>query len=156
MSEFVAYAAGLIDGEGSFGIHGRKKRTAMGRMYYASRLQVGMTKPALPVLKDLQTKWGGGLTANRASTKRWAEAWMWTLQGPELVTCLNQIIPFLRIKTEQAHTLLELEALRASLPHWGPGERPKWTDKSLAQAALLKEQMHLLNRKGPVLIAEAR
>lgn len=148
MSLSAAYVAGLMDGEGYFGINSRLKKSN-GRIYYASRVMLGMTTPALEVLTEMQEQWGGSLTSVRAKTATWAEAWAWTLQGPTLVSFLSDIRSDLRIKSRQADTLLELEALRASLPkHWG-GSRPEWSEETLRVAAELKMKIHALNAKGP-------
>jgi len=142
-----------MDGEGYLGIHARTKR-ATGRTYYASRAMLGMTTPALPVLTEFRETWGGSLSLVRPGTTVWADAWAWTLQGAPLVTFLSLIEPHLRIKREQALTLLELEKLRDSLPRQWGGSRPEWTDETLAYAQTLKERIHALNMKGPARSAE--
>lgn len=148
------YAAGLMDGEGYFGINARRK-VANGKTYYASRVTLGMTSPALPVMEAFQKQWGGALSLARKETEKWAEAWAWNLQGTELLMgFLSEITPYLRIKQEQSLVLMELEELRVSLPkHWG-GSRPEWSKEALEQAESLKQRMHSLNQKGPALSAE--
>jgi hypothetical protein len=65
-----AYVAGLIDGEGSIHIEETKGK------WYAPRMGLGMTKPALSVMTELHQEYGGTLRIMRPATEKWAEAWM--------------------------------------------------------------------------------
>jgi hypothetical protein len=55
-----AYVAGLIDGEGSIHIEETKGK------WYAPRMGLGMTKPALSVMTELHQEYGGTLDVEDA------------------------------------------------------------------------------------------
>ena len=80
----LAYVAGLIDGEGC--IHLENSRTT-----YRPRVSVGMTEPALQLLRELHEEWGGTLYQQRAATDRWAAAWTWHSGGPWAARLLREI-----------------------------------------------------------------
>lgn len=145
MSENSAYVAGLIDGEGC--IHIEKTRGT-----YRARLTIGMTEVALPLLRTLKEEWGGTLYQMRKPTERWAGAWTWYASGPDAKAILMEVRPFLRLKREQADTVIELESVRENLPpRWPnhPNGQRRWTDDATGRAVALKSRIHELNRKGP-------
>lgn len=140
MSMNSAYVAGLIDGEGC--VHLDTPRGT-----YRARVSIGMTQPALPLLRELHAQFGGTLRLHREATDRWAAAWMLALTGESAVALLVEIRPHLRLKGPQADLALAVESIRTSLEtsHWGQ----TWTPEARARCEELKQQMHALNKKGP-------
>jgi hypothetical protein len=128
-----AYAAGLLDGEGSLTIT-RKDR------WYSPRIEVGMTERALPVLASMQKQYGGSLSKSRDATEHWEAAWRWVITGKLAMACLHRTAPFLRLKVAQASVLLELEKVSSSSE----------------EAASLKAAINALNQKGPARRAVGR
>lgn len=128
-----AYAAGLIDGEGSLTITQRKR-------YYTARIEIGMTERALPVLHSMQTSYGGKVSQLRDATEKWEAAWRWRVFGKEAVALARRVYPLLRLKAEHAELILRL----AQVP------------SSSEEAAQLKVEINRLNQKGtrPVQPAE--
>jgi len=143
----AAYAAGLIDGEGCIGSHRRRARLSE-RTYYTARVQIGMTLPGLAALQYMQERWAGSLTMTRRETTEWTEAWTWSLQGPAVLELLESVIPYLRVKAEQARTAIAMETFKRSLPTQ-PNGRPIWTADAEMTCDLLKHRLHELNQKGP-------
>ena len=142
MTTNPAYVAGLIDGEGC--IHLDVTRG----MYYRARVSVGMTEPALGLLKELQQEWGGTLYQQRKQTQRWAAAWTWHLTGDPAGVLLRAIQPHLRLKAEQARLALELEAIRQALPlRWG--NQRLWNEDARTACRAVRHRLHTLNKKGP-------
>lgn len=121
-----AYAAGLIDGEGSLGIQ-------KSHDWYSARVEIGMTEPALAVLRSMQSRYGGTVSKSREATPKWAAAWRWRMFGREATEFVRQIRPLLRLKGPQADLILALESVHRRSP----------------EAARLKEQINELNLKGP-------
>ena len=121
-----AYAAGLTDGEGTLTIWQRQG-------YHHATVEIGMTLPALDVLRSMQQEYGGKVTKMRSATGRWAEAWRWRIFGTEATDFVRRIRPALRLKGPQADILLRL----ATIP------------TSSTEAAGLKTKIQELNRKGP-------
>lgn len=143
-----AYVAGLIDGEGCIAIYESKGRT------FYHNVTVGMTAKALPILEQLKAKYGGNLTLHRQATERWDAAHTWSVHGDAATPVLEEVMPHLVLKEEQARIALKVAEIRASLPaRWvkpGADQRArKWTEEASDRCAILKRRMHELNAKGP-------
>ena len=137
-----AYVAGLIDGEGC--IHLDVTR----RTYYRARVSIGMTEPALALLREMQQEWGGTLYQQRQQTQRWASAWTWHLTGESAANLLRAVQPYLRLKAEQAKLALMVEEIRLALPLRWANQRT-WNDEARAACEAIKNRLHTLNKKGP-------
>lgn len=146
MNTDAAYVAGLIDGEGCIYIEKAKANIALPT--YRARVSIGMTAPALDLLREMQARWGGTLYQLRPATERWAAAWTWYTWGDSATEMLRYVAPFLRLKGQQAAVAMAVEAVRAELPRRRNGNA-KWTPEARARCEELKQQMHLLNAKGP-------
>lgn len=133
-----AYVAGLIDGEGCLGIS--KKLTVT--------VDVGMTEPALPLLRDLAGRYGGKVRPFRKATDTWSAAYTWTITGAKATAMLELLLPRLRLKQEQAHLLIKCQELRREMP-LNRFSRPGWTPRLLTRGQAIREQVMALNRKGP-------
>jgi hypothetical protein len=144
MTLSVAYAGGLVDGEGCLQIipSGTSKKG------YASRVDVGMKKPAVSLLKAFSAQWGGTVTMTRRATTKWEEAWRWGIQGSEADLFVATISPYLHIKARQAALLMALADLRSRLEHTPTG-KVIWTDEARQRALSLRMMVQEANRKGP-------
>jgi len=138
----VAYAAGLIDGEGHIGIQCSK-----GKHYYAE-ITIGMSEKATPLLKAVMGRFGGTILQGRKKTKKWDGSVKWRIGGEEAYTFLREIYPYLMLKVHQVETVLELQELHHSLKQHPNGTR-KWTDAAREKAAIMKNKIHEMNQKGP-------
>lgn len=138
----LAYVAGLIDGEGC--IHLECSRTT-----YRPRVSVGMSQPALPLLKELQAEWGGTLYQARIQTAKWAAAWTWHTGGPEAARLLRATQPYLRLKREQAREALAVHEIWEALTPTKGGQQRRWTPEAREACEWIKQRLHALNAKGP-------
>jgi len=138
----AAYAAGLIDGEGCIGI--RTKRDT----YFMVTVEITMAKKGLPVLRHIQSIFGGRLKLTVHATAKTAAAWKWHMSGVSAASFLPMVIPFLRLKREQALLALELTRMTAEASRHKNGDAI-WTEEMRGAARLMKERMHVLNRLGP-------
>jgi hypothetical protein len=134
-----AYAAGLIDGEGCISITKRALTV---------HVDVGMTKPGLPLLIEMAERYGGNVRPFRAATARWAEAHTWTIVGEGAVAMLRLLLPSLRIKREQAAIAIRCQELRMRMER-NRFNRPGWTPELRAEGESLRIELCRLNRKGP-------
>jgi hypothetical protein len=127
----AAYIAGLIDGEGSVMA---PKRWAV----ISIRLTCSNTKRS--VLDWLAEVTGvGNVCANRPEGEYNAASFVWNTNGEAAESVLQQIRPYMRIKTEQAdHALWIMEQLRI------PARKAdrSWYDEA-------RTRMAELNRRGP-------
>ena len=97
----IAYAAGIIDGEGAITII---KTQAKGRdkaAKYEPRLVVHMVDCEVPTfLRDL---FGGQIYQRAQKQENWRSTTQWVLQKKDLLySALNQMLPYLKTKRLQA------------------------------------------------------
>jgi hypothetical protein len=105
----LAYAAGIIDGEGCLGIYPRKNRNC-----YATVIKVEMCETAC--LDFLQELFGGYRNAARRPgfpTHRICH--QWACQSKLAADCATLVLPYLRIKREQAQNIIELQSISAKM-----------------------------------------
>src|SRR6185312_5946309 len=114
---------------------------------YRGRVTIGMTEPALSVLKWLHQEWGGSLANSRAATDKWSAAWAWTVTGADASRLLRLVLPYLRLKEAQARLVLEVERVRADLPR-RPNGSGEWNSRARAECEAIKTKLHRLNAKG--------
>lgn len=85
----LAYAAGFLDGEGSFSI---------------KRSSVQATNTYKPVLDWFAEKFGGSVNSRSYSIK---PAWVWVLCGNKAADFCKEIAPYLQEKRQRALDLVE-------------------------------------------------
>lgn len=104
----AAYLAGLLDGEGWIGVSKvsdyAHSRTRKGYFFKAN---IAIANTYKPLIDWLQKSFGGTVREdNRGNRKR--TLYQWGSQNPEYITeFLRTILPYLRIKREQALNLIE-------------------------------------------------
>lgn len=104
MEEDLAYAAGIIDGEGSIGVH-RNGQNQLGYRYVLC-IQVSMTNPIVP--NWLREMFGGHTGTYKQSKQAFGTkpVTKWFLYGIDALEFLYYIIPYLMEKREQAEIAL--------------------------------------------------
>jgi hypothetical protein len=107
-----------------------------------------MTEPALPLLREFQAQWSGSIYQQRPATERWAAAYTWHITGWKAARFLVAIRPYLRLKANQADCALRVFAIREGLQQRSNGQA-KWTPEAREACEAIKQQMHVMNAKGP-------
>lgn len=112
-SEQIAYAAGLLDGEGC--IHISRHPTRSGERYGLTvMIQMTVSEP----LMFMQDLFGGVLRPAKKPTNK--QQWYWGLCSKEAVPLLEQVLPYLKIKyIEAAIALLFQETFKQDYPKSG-------------------------------------
>lgn len=139
----IAYAAGIFDGEGSLVI---SSTTTNGRTRYWPMMVVQMTKPH--ALNVLWATLGGrlGPVARHGRGPGYAGVLRWELSGAAMRCPLTAMLPFLRVKTDQASLVLEM--LGRDWPPSTNGRGICWTPEVSAEWQKAKDRIHELNRRG--------
>jgi hypothetical protein len=127
----LAYAAGIIDGEGCIKIYHAKKET-LGKGHvrdrYQLQIQVDMVKSE--VVNWLQSKFGGTVYEHRRSIKKhptWNDSKRWYLMSKdEMTNFLGMILPYLKIKRKQAELALQF----LGLPRKSELKKEFWNEMS--------------------------
>lgn len=144
----LAYAAGIIDGEGTIGIteiapggsrsDGRPMRVSPQFRVYVS---VAMTEPgAVLFLADL---FGMGNVYSRPPRRPGHKGvHSWSVSGPRAAFVVEAIEPYLRVKREQASVVLDFYRGR----EWK--QRQALSPEEIAERRTFVSTIHALNRRG--------
>lgn len=105
----LAYAAGLIDGDGSIGIN--KSRDRQSRRGYKLNLKVSlyMTDSAAPMW--MKMRFGGHLWVRESRSENWRSTNIWGIASIEARNFLEMIIPYLKTKQKQAEIAIEFQSM---------------------------------------------
>lgn len=139
----LAYMAGIIDADGHISIHRRRHGE---KPYYSPLIGISGTQPQPH--KIAQDLWGGSFFTYRPKNPQHRLQYQWQCIGIRAATAIEAILPYLRLKEEQALVALELwehvEFGRATKDNPYP-----WYSDSFdpgAHSAALKNQMTSLNQ----------
>ena len=101
----VAYLAGIIDGEGCFTI--RKKTYKNGRTLYTPRITIAMnTAQPLDLAFGMS---GGSIRARQTTGHNVPYIFVWEISCTKAKRMAQIILPYLRVKIEQARLLINLQ-----------------------------------------------
>lgn len=137
----LAYTAGLLDGEGSIQINGAKNGTEGGRSYWT--LSVQICSVGEDFLEGVRARWHniGAITYSKSRGSRAGRTIRnWRLYSAQAEWFLAAILPYLRLKQEQARIALEFRQYVAPRKNWLTPER-------LEQRERLALEMRALNAR---------
>ena len=109
-SHWLAWAAGIIDGEGTVLLAKNKANKT-----WTLRVVVGNTDPRM--IAALHDLFGGGVSFTAARKGNWRPVWRWYVYHKKAEACLERVLPWLRVKRDQAE--LGLQARRLVRPRRG-------------------------------------
>jgi hypothetical protein len=140
----LAYAAGLIDGEGSICIYPHKQRKARSILYEAV-LSVGMCTKEAP--KFLGSIFGGCLRVQIPKNRKYRPVYYWFMHGNRTAVIMEKLLPYLKTKKRQAKLLIAFKKYTQKTWTQG-GHQGILTPEVLAKRASFWLSMKALNRKG--------
>lgn len=154
--EVLAYCAGVIDSDGTIGI---KRNTYAMRVVGDSRqptycARVCVRQVSTEALDVLSTTFGGNVRPAKTYAKCGKPMWGWEIKDAVAERALTALLPFLRIKRQQAENCLVLRAvidkskIARVLPgrgHVGGASRPSELSMEMER---LFAHAHTLNRVG--------
>ena len=108
--EDIIYLAGIVDGEGSIGIHAGKPYGRMRASNHLLRLGVSNTSESL--IRWMEARFGGASHIQHGNIHTVRPCWNWVLHGQAAVDMLRRIRPYLIVKSAQAWLALEFWAQR--------------------------------------------
>jgi len=111
----LAYVAGIIDGEGSIGLH---KNTQKKNPSYTVTVYVGNTNEWL--IQFLKMQFGGYITTSSQPNPRAKPIWRWEIRARKAYKFLELILPYLQMKRPQAELAIEFQARRQKFLHLKP------------------------------------
>jgi len=114
------YLAGLLDGEGYFGI--MNKYTAS-RRYYTPAIKMTLTTP--DIIKELVIKFEGNVYVRKFPGKNQKDAWCWDNKTwKQVAKVLDYVYPYLIIKRPQAEILKEFLTTKSNKQNYGSSGIP--------------------------------
>lgn len=136
----LAYAAGIIDGEGSISISVAQPNYGRNSPYYYVLVKVGNTD--LVLVNWLRKSFGGSIQTHEYNNSKWKTLYTWSLSTQQAARFLEDILPYLKLKWEQAEIALNLCSVTSSC------NREGLSDLDINYRQVLKEAMHILNKRG--------
>jgi len=111
----LAWLAGIIDGEGSIFVMKQKRKDRERDTNYILRISIDSTDP---FMAPECLKIAGGCKLSLTSDKRpeCSDRYKWQLNGKKAAALLQELLPYLRVKHQQA--LLAIEFQNKTKKHW--------------------------------------
>jgi hypothetical protein len=155
----LAYAAGAIDADGNITIKRTTQRMRTtgdcARACYSPRMSLGQVTPQVP--EFLRKHFGGCVYITKPGTKNSRPLFKWMISDKTAASVCERIRPYLKIKTQQATAVMELQSLRLrrgerQLATWYAREHPGWKSEPLLTSA---EVSALLGYSRPDCVSQA-
>jgi hypothetical protein len=138
--EQLAYAAGILDGEGCIHISSRKTKGDMPCIC----LGVAISNTDRRVIDWLLDTFKAGAVFTRPAKERRKESYSWSLQSEQAEDFLTLVRPYLIIKGEQADVGFELREL--TMPKGEPKAKSRLTEQDISERLALKEKLEALRK----------
>lgn len=135
----LAYAAGLLDGEGCILIKAHRSHPERPRTH-ALYVQIIMTE--LEPLEWMQERFGGSIYKRPKQQASHRQGWQWTVSTTKALPLLRAIQPYARVKRRQIEAALRFDALRTA--PFTPVDPALW-----AQREALRLEISALNYTKP-------
>ncbi|SRR6266576_368450 len=136
--EVLAYAAGIVDGEGCIGF--RQDKRAKG---YSQYVRVSNTDPRL--LAWLKNNFEGSIFLQRAAgqagkVRTNKDLYSWVLYGHKAAAFLSSIRPYMIVKSKQADCAILLQSMKSLKNSSGIEEDQLKVERVLAEIATLDKR----------------
>lgn len=137
-----AYLAGVIDGEGCItAIRDiRKKRIEV-------TFQICVRMSARNVIELFSELYGGNVTVTKYKNNKWSTQYQWRASGERGEKLLWDILPYLRVKYEQAELYLKARATFTGIYKNGVSGRVSPSDIEMDQRLGYAHEIIMLNQK---------
>jgi hypothetical protein len=96
----LSYLAGFFDGEGCIVLHkSRPRKKEHNPTYYAEACVASVDKQSVMLFK---LHFGGNVYLRKAQTRTTRPIWAWQISAKQSINFFEVILPYLRLKKEQA------------------------------------------------------
>ncbi len=136
----LAYAAGIIDGEGTIVIEKSHDRKSRGHIRYRMQVSVTNTNPVL--IEWLHDKFNGSTYSFAYDNGKHKDMLIWRISSDKASDFLNAVMPFLKLKKLQAKLAIEFQSPIITK------RRKPLTEEELAVREAQRLTMGELNHKG--------
>lgn len=111
-----AYLAGCLDCDGWLTIkrntYAMRVRGDASQPVYGERVGLKQITPDVPAL--LREYFGGYLRTEKPSVKNGRPLHSWSATDKQAIECVSSLLPYMRVKRQQAEILLQLRALKVA------------------------------------------
>ena len=129
----LAYSAGILDGEGCIKIC-RVSAAAINRPNDRFTLDIQVNMTDKEVVEWLYNTFGGYFYLHRSFNPRWKNSYRWYLQYQSCRNFLEWVLPYLRVKREQAKLALKYLDIKR---------------RDVEAKRVIYAKLKLLNERGP-------
>lgn len=130
-----AYAAGLIDGEGSVQFTRPSKNK--------QRIPVvSMSSTTYEILKFMKRMYGGTICNHKTYKASHKQSWAWKVGYNRALRCIEHILPYMREPKKKKRAELLLKKYKAATPRNG-----YYTEECLARRAELEKEFYEIEYK---------
>jgi len=136
----LAYAAGLIDGDGSV-IIGKFKARSQRQSGYRLTVSVGMCDMIAPAW--FHTNFGGRFNNYDRPNVKYRRVYIWNITDSKAAELLRLLLPYLKTKRVQAEVAIEYQELKMAKKAAYTYRKP---EAFLKAEAAFAERMHQLNQ----------
>lgn len=140
----LAYLAGIMDSDGCISI---SKWPAMGNRTDRYVLELTVVNTSETLMRWLVEKWGGWYKSRRRVSEKHKETFDWKFTNNRAVEILEQILPYLVVKSAQAKNGM---AFVKENTHKSKGQGGKLGSEEIARREYHYQTMKALNKFGPV------
>ena len=112
----LAWAAGIIDGEGSIFIMKQRRLDRERDTNYILRVTVESTDPYMAQELKKIFPYGALFSSSRDKRSNNSDTLKWQVNGKKALLVLKEILPFLRVKHEQAQLAIQFQS--STKRHW--------------------------------------
>ena len=141
----LAYAAGIIDGEGSISIFERPQHKGNRNPSFRLSIRVSMTDPVVPYW--LKEQFGGSVAYKEWANTKWKPVYTWTFVARKAYELSLELLPHLKTKRQQAELAIRLYE---GGPFGGSQHGRRLPEDELARRRALKDEIQALNHRGTI------
>jgi hypothetical protein len=140
MTETWAYAAGLIDGEGTIGLC---------RQHPAEYRSPFVTVPSTTyeLIHFLQVAFGGTVSSKRTYKTGHSKSWVWSIRGNAAINFLDNLLPWMREPEKIRRATMLAHEYKSVTPRNG-----KYTDEAKTLKRDFEKRFFKYTRQHPVLV----
>ena len=108
----LAYYAGIFDGEGCIVIHSHQWVTKGGKTRVGFYPEIILANTNQWLIQQLRFAFGGNVYLRKRGTTRAQAIWVWQTTSKKATQCLESLLPYLKLKKQQALLAVEMEKRR--------------------------------------------
>jgi len=136
----IAYMAGIFDGEGCIAIHDRKYARKDGTIATHAYAEINFANTNEWVVRHFLFNFGGNVYLRKKQTGSTQPIWAWQICSKASITPLKILLPFLKIKHEQAKIALAFQTQK------NPTNRQPLSILQEEEQSSIKRRISFLNR----------